>query len=62
MYQIQGQLAISRKMSCYFVVFTFKELFVEKIIFDETFFRTNILPKTKEFYEKFYRPLIASKL
>ena len=62
MYQIQGQLAISKKTSCYFVVFTFKELFVEKIAYDKTFFTNHILPKTEIFYENFYKPVIASKL
>jgi hypothetical protein len=62
MYQIQGQLKISKKTSCFFVVFTFKEIFVEKIAYDETFFLNHILPKTKNFYENYYKPLIASKL
>ena len=62
MYQIQGQLAISKKKNCYFVVYTFKDLFIEKVAYDEYFFRNEILPKTKNFYENFYRPLIASKL
>jgi hypothetical protein len=62
MHQIQGQLAISKKKSCFFIVYTFKELFVEKIAYDETFFLQHILPKTKNFYENFYKPVIASKL
>jgi len=62
MYQVQGQLGISKKKFCYFVVYTFKDLFVEKVAFDEFFFTNEILPKTHNFYENFYRPHIASKL
>ncbi len=62
MYQIQGQLAISKKKICYFVVYTFKDLFIEKVAIDEFFFTNEILPKTKNFYENFYRPHVASKL
>ncbi|XP_048779437.2 uncharacterized protein LOC125682910 [Ostrea edulis] len=60
--QIQGQLYISKRKFCYFVVFTLRDLFVQKIPLDTYYCEHSLLPKLKVFFEKYYRPFIASKL
>ena len=62
MYQIQGQLGISKKNCCIFIVYTHKELFYQRIYFNREMFENQILPKTTEFYEQVFKPFIASKL
>ena len=61
-FQVQGQLCLTRKEKCYFVVFTRKDLFIEEISQDPAFFQNEMLPGLKKFYEKYYRPYVASKL
>lgn len=61
-YQIMGQLAISKKASCIFIVYTLQELYVEKIAFDSDFFFQNMLPLLTAFYKEHYCPFIASHL
>jgi len=61
-FQVLGQLAITKCERCFFVVFTFEDFFVEEIFYDEIFFSAHMLPKLKDFYEKSYKPFIASKL
>ena len=61
-YQIMGQLAISKSNVCQFIVFTLKDVFVQKILFDNEFFENNMLPKLSDFFAKNYRPYIVSKL
>ncbi len=61
-YQIQGQLAITKRDLCYFVVYTFNDMFIEKIVFDKEFFESSMLPQLKDFYTTHYRPFVASKL
>ncbi len=61
-YQIMGQLAISRRQYCLFVVYTHCDLFVQKIIYESTFFDQEMLPKLKDFYDNDYRPYVASQM
>ncbi|XP_013391521.1 uncharacterized protein LOC106159688 [Lingula anatina] len=60
--QVQGQLFITKRSFCYFVVFTFKDLFVELIHSDTEYFSTCILPRLTLFYEKHYRKYVAASL
>lgn len=60
-YQIQGQLAISKRKSCFFVVYTFSDFFVQHIEYDESFFLTEMLPKLENFYKSKYRPFLAKQ-
>ena len=62
MYQIIGQMKLSKKSHGYFVVYTHEDLFYEKITLDEDFFTNNMLPKLKQFYDTEYCPYIASVL
>lgn len=60
--QIQGQMLICNAKVCCFVVYTFKDLFIQRVEFDETYCLHSILPKLELFYEKHFRPFLASKL
>ena len=61
-YQIQGQMACSKKAVCHFVVYTLVDILIEQIYFDPTFFEKEMLPKLTEFYFSIYEPLILSKM
>ena len=61
-YQLVGQMKIAKKNVGYFVVYTYKDLFYEKITLDESFFNDIMLPKLKEFYNQHYCPYVASVL
>jgi hypothetical protein len=59
--QIMGQMAICKKPVCYFVVYTFCDIMIEKIEFDEHFY-ANMLPLLETFYTEHYVPAIVSTL
>ncbi|XP_033739376.1 uncharacterized protein LOC117326767 isoform X1 [Pecten maximus] len=61
-YQIQGQLNICKKQRCFFVVYTFKDIFVEEIYVDNYFWSGSMLPKLELFYQKYYRKFVAGKM
>lgn len=61
-FQIQGQLYISTRKYCYFVVFTFKDLFVQKIELDQQYCEGSLLPKLELFYVQQFRPFLSSLL
>ena len=61
-YQIQGQLHICRKKVCYFIVYTFVDIHVEKIHADEEFFANQMLPQLSKFWETHYLPCIVRDL
>jgi hypothetical protein len=60
--QILGQLAISQRLRCYFVVYTFKQVSVTEVAFDEQVWNISMLPKLQYFYHKHYCPYVASQL
>lgn len=53
-FQIQGQLYISKRKYCYYVIFTFKDQFVQKIELDQQYCEGSLLPKLELFYVQFY--------
>ncbi|XP_061184370.1 uncharacterized protein LOC133192371 [Saccostrea echinata] len=61
-FQIQGQLYISKRKYCYFVVFTFKDVFVQKIEIDQEYCEGSLLPKLELFYVQHFRPFLSSLL
>ena len=61
-YQLVGQMKIAKKNVGYFIVYTYKDFFYEKITLDEAFFKDSMLPKLKEFYDNHYCPYVASVL
>lgn len=58
--QVQGQLAITGGQFCDFVVYTTKDLFIQRIIFDEQFWVNELLPKLTDFYDNCFAPAIVS--
>lgn len=60
--QIQGQMAISGRLWCDFVVYTLKGLSVERINFDSSFWENELLPKLILFYDNCVVPEIVSPI
>ncbi|XP_065679565.1 uncharacterized protein LOC124814931 [Hydra vulgaris] len=58
-YQVQGQMAITNKIYCYFFVFTFEGSITIKVNFDELFW-DNICKKLCLFWRKLVAPEILS--
>ena len=58
--QIQGQLFLSERNICYFVVYTFVDLFVQKIEDDKDYCLGSPVPQLELFYSKHLRPYIKS--
>ncbi|XP_074643803.1 uncharacterized protein LOC141915295 isoform X2 [Tubulanus polymorphus] len=52
--QIQGQLHICKRKMCYFVVYTHKDLYVERVYHDQKHCELSLLPKLEIFYRKYY--------
>ena len=49
-FQVQGQMAISKVDWCDFVVYSTKEIFVERIPFDKQSWESKMFPKLTELY------------
>lgn len=49
--QIQGQLAITQRKWCDFVIYTPKSLSIERIPFDNVFWESELLPKLTAFFD-----------
>nr|XP_022312060.1 uncharacterized protein LOC111117285 [Crassostrea virginica] len=60
--QIQGQMLVCEAKICCFVVYTFQDIFIQKVKFDEDYCQFSVLPKLALFYEKHFRPYLASRL
>lgn len=58
--QIQGQLAITERKWCDFVIFTNKGISIERIQFDHAFWEDKLLPKLTNFYDNCLCPSIVS--
>ena len=57
--QVQGQMAITERPWCDFVVYTKKGIHVERIDFDPEFWNDKLLPKLKDFYDSCLAPNIV---
>ncbi|VDI46737.1 Hypothetical predicted protein [Mytilus galloprovincialis] len=60
--QIQGQLFVTKRSLCYFVVYTLCDLFVQKISLNEEYCNNCLVPKLESFYQRVFRPYVASTL
>ena len=49
--QVQGQMAITERKWCDFVIYTSKGISIERIRFDEEFWKNTLLPKLINFYD-----------
>jgi predicted phage-related endonuclease len=61
-FQVQGQLKICRKSSCYFVTYTFEDILIEKIEYDDAFFSEKIFPALDKFYKDNFLPCVTASL
>ena len=59
--QVQGQMAIGERLWCDFVVYTPKEISIERIRFNPGYWN-NILAKLTEIYDNCFAPEIVSRL
>ena len=58
--QVQGQMAIGERPWCDFVIYTNKGLSVQRIAYNEEFWKTKLLPKLTSFYDNCIGPEIVS--
>ncbi len=58
-YQVQGQLHIARKRYCLFVVYTYKGIFIQKVMRDDMFRRQKMEEKLTKFYMNALLPEIV---
>ncbi len=61
-FQVIGQLALSGRKNCHFIVYTHVDLLVLQIPHDPQFFTEKMLPSLVTFYKTHYRPYLASRL
>jgi predicted phage-related endonuclease len=61
-FQVQGQMKVCGRGACYFVTYTHKDLLVEKILFDPSFYAENMADQLQNFYCNHYLPFIVSTL
>lgn len=59
-YQVQGQLHITGKTSCYFILYAEKWMHVELIQRDDAFWQNNMVQKLTAFYLEALLPEIVS--
>jgi hypothetical protein len=60
-FQVQGQLLITNRSLCYFVIWTPKGMIFEKIEADADFFAQTMLPKLKCFYFEHLLPALIQR-
>ncbi len=58
--QVQGQMAITGRKWCDFIVYTRKGMSVQRITYDDAFWTTKLLPKLIDFYDHCFCPSIVS--
>lgn len=60
--QVQGQMAITGRAWCDFVIYTEKGISVERISFNRDFWQTDLLPKLIDFFDNCFAPEIISPI
>ena len=58
--QVQGQMGIGERPWCDFVIYTSKGVSIERINFDQHFWKCELLPKLISFYDHCVAPEIVS--
>jgi hypothetical protein len=59
-YQIQGQLLLAQKKVCHLIIYTFNDLQTLTVDFDESFVKSDLLPKLSNFYDTVYLPFLTT--
>ena len=60
--QIQGQLSLTNRTHCYFVIHTFVDLKVIDVSIDLEYCESLMIPKLNEFYYKYFLPYLTKRL
>ena len=60
--QIQGQMGVTGRNRAYFVVYTFVDVCIINVDFDEEFWLYSMLPKLELFYHKYFKTFVSSLL
>lgn len=60
--QVKGQMYISGNAKMFLCCVTFVDLFIQEISLDEDYCKSALIPKLESFYEKHFRPFIASRM
>ena len=60
--QIQGQMAITERNWCDFIIYTEKGINVERIRFDEHYWKQELLPKLTPFFDNCFAPEVVSPM
>ena len=60
--QVQGQMAIGKRNWCDFVIYTQKNIAVERITFDSSYWSNELQPKLVDFYDNILAPEIVSPI
>ena len=58
--QVQGQMAVGERPWCDFVVFTLKGISVERIRYNQEYWKDKLLPKLTSFYDNCVAPELVS--
>ena len=60
--QVQGQMAITERAWCDFVVYTSKGIAIDRIAFDKLFWENELLPKLVDFFDNCLAPGVVSPI
>lgn len=60
--QVQGQMYITQRKRCYFVIYTLVDFKVIEVILNKDYCQEQLVPKLVRFYEKFYLPFLSKRL
>jgi hypothetical protein len=60
--QVQGQLFLTKRKLCYFVVFTSVHCKIINVAFDEEYVLLSLMPKLSKFYDEWFVPYVAKLL
>lgn len=60
--QVQGQMYVTGRQQCYFVVYTLVDCAVIQVAYDSEYVTTSLLPKLELFYHRRFLPFICEQL
>ena len=61
-HQVQGQLFLTQRKVCHFIVYTFKELLFIPVSINNEFCQLQLIPKFELFHTKHYRKYVAASM
>ncbi len=60
--QVKGQLFITGRSLCYFVIYTFQDFKVIEIPVEKYYCEKSLVPKLQCFFVKYYKPFLAHQV